>query len=661
MSRNKKKSSNKRKLHKASKKVNRDRTSTTPNTRQTSTTPSTGQTSTTPSTGQTSTTPSTGQTSTTPSVSFILIIPKKLINTETIQYEKSAAKNKTPDEEIVEVDRGQASTTPNTGQTSTPKKKTIQYKKSAAKNKPSDKEIVEVDRGQTSTTPNIGQTSTPKKKTNQYGKSAANRDELSDEVEIVEVARGQTSTTPATGQVYQKNYRDPFVLDISQVLMESRQKSKTSRDLEESHTDKEMASAHFPKSSFEHTRTNKPRELSLSRMPHRDSLSREFLPYDFSSSPVEPSESLAYRYNNSDYEKLKREHSRLRDEHAYLQGRMCEVYRELKEIKGELNELRQDYIKLHSHNKYINHENEVLRAEINNLKSQISSQDDADVESSESESNDNDNRPGKKRKVARRQIDQSDDDSETDEENARAEMKVILKTMPTELTLRYDEKFTNETNADILRQLIPRLIASMKPRFSPSYKQINDWLAALHKHRRARLLYVERGVIDKDNRRLHKNNRLSEKKSRRVKGAISLFKRNDDRVKDYDKTEVLNILKDTRYHSPEDSETDKEQPDGKRKIIVYNLSWRSDELINFLRNVLDTHVFSLQTAQLTRGRNYDDESYCITSRHPKNAPEWAYKTQNTPVDTDFSGPETPAENRESQSQTDDNTQTEHND
>ncbi|CAB4439469.1 unnamed protein product [Rhizophagus irregularis] len=449
----------------------------------------------------------------------------------------------------------------------------------------------------------------------QYEKFAASKDELSDEVEIVEVARGQTSTTPATGQVYQKNYRDPFVLDISQVLMESRQKSKTSRDLEESHTDKEMASAHFPKSSFEHTRTIKPRELSLSRMPHRDSLSREFLPYDFSSSPVEPSESLVYRYNNSDYEKLKREHSQLRDEHAYLQGRMCEVYRELKEIKGELNELRQDYIKLHSHNKYINHENEVLQTEINNLKSQISSQDDADVESSESESNDNDNRPGKKRKVARCQIDQSDDDSETDEENARTEMKVILKTMPPELMLRYDEKFTNETNADILRQLIPRLIASMKPRFSPSYKQINDWLAALHKHRRARLLYVERGVIDKDNRRLHKNNRLSEKKSHRVKDAISLFKRNDDRVKDYDKT----------------------------------------ELINFLQNVLDTHVFSLQTAQLTRGRNYDDESYCITSRHPKNAPEWAYKTQNMPVDTDFSGPETPAENRESQSQTDDNT------
>ncbi|CAB5387681.1 unnamed protein product [Rhizophagus irregularis] len=583
----------------------------------------TRQTSTTSNTGQTSTTPNTGQTSTPQKSQYIdcfalfhsviqrciiyTYYTKKLINTETNQYEKSAAKNKTPDEEIVEVDRGQASTTPNTGQTSTPKKVDIlivlRYSVPLfkAKNKPSDKEIVKVDRGQTSTTPNIRQTSTPKKvdilivlrysvplfkgvltiskkfintETNQYEKSAANRDELSDEVEIIKVARGQTSTTPATGQVYQKNYRDPFVLNISQVLMESRQKSKTSRDLEESHTDKEMASAHFSKSSFEYTRTIKPLELSLSQMPHRDFLSREFLPYDFSLSSIEPSESLAYRYNNSDYEKLKREHSRLRDEHAYLQGRMCEVYRELKEIKGELNELWQDYIKLHSHNKYINHENEVLQAKINNLKSQISSQDNADVESSESESNDNDNRPGKKRKVVRRQIDQSDDDSETDEENARTEMK---------------------------------------------------------------------------------------KKSRRVKGAISLFKRNDDRVKDYDKTEVLNILKDTRYHSPEDSEMDKEQLDGKRKIIVYNLSWRSDELINFLRNVLDTHVFSLQTAQLTRGRNYDDESYCITLRHPKNAPKWAYKTQNTPIDTDFSGPDTLAENRESQSQTDDNTQTEHND
>ncbi|UZO02033.1 uncharacterized protein OCT59_020533 [Rhizophagus irregularis] len=241
MSRNKKKSSNKRKLHKTSKKVNQNRISTTPNTGQTSTTPSTGQTSTTPNTGQTSNS-----------------------QKKTNQYEKSAAKNKTPDEEIVEVDRGQASTTPNTGQTSTPKKsryidcfalfrsiiqRCIIYTYYIKKNLLIQKRINTKNPQQKINHPIkksskwivdklqlllISDKLLPPKKvdilivlrysiplfkgvltiskkfinteTNQYKKSAANRDELSDEVEIVKVARGQTSTTPATGQVYQKNY-----------------------------------------------------------------------------------------------------------------------------------------------------------------------------------------------------------------------------------------------------------------------------------------------------------------------------------------------------------------------------------------------------------------------------------------------------------------------
>jgi hypothetical protein len=92
-------------------------------------------------------------------------------------------------------------------------------------------------------------------------------------------------------------------------------------------------------------------------------------------------------------------------------------------------------------------------------------------------------------------------------------MKIILKTIPFELTMKYDEKFTSETNTNILCQLISRIISSMKPRFNSLYKQINNWLSALHKHRRTRLLYVKQAVIDKDNRRLHKNSRLSEVES----------------------------------------------------------------------------------------------------------------------------------------------------
>ncbi|CAB5379478.1 unnamed protein product [Rhizophagus irregularis] len=145
----------------------------------------------------------------------------------------------------------------------------------------------------------------------------------------------------------------------------------------------------------------------------------------------------------------------------------------------------------------------------------------------------------------------------------------------------------------------------------------------------------------KDNRCLHRNNRLNKKKARRVKGAKSLFDKNDEKLENYDRKELLNVLSDNRYHSPEYSESDEEQPDGKRHINVYNPSWRSEELIDLLRNILDQHAFSLQSAQLIRTRNYDDEIYNIVSRHPRGAPNWTYVEQNTPADTDFSEPETP--------------------
>ena len=82
-------------------------------------------------------------------------------------------------------------------------------------------------------------------------------------------------------------------------------------------------------------------------------------------------------------------------------------------------------------------------------------------------------------------------------------MKVILKTLPTELLLRYDKKFTSEINLNILRDIILRLISSMKLRFKPTYKQVRDWLNSLHKHHRACLMYAECETIDKDNKRLH--------------------------------------------------------------------------------------------------------------------------------------------------------------
>ena len=88
-------------------------------------------------------------------------------------------------------------------------------------------------------------------------------------------------------------------------------------------------------------------------------------------------------------------------------------------------------------------------------------------------------------------------------------MKTILKTLPEELEMFYDEKFTSENNTGVLREVIPRLVAALK-RYHVTYKQVKEWLQALHKHRRVRLLYEQRGTIDRDNRRLHKNNRTNE-------------------------------------------------------------------------------------------------------------------------------------------------------
>ncbi|PKB98720.1 hypothetical protein RhiirA5_430903 [Rhizophagus irregularis] len=208
----------------------------------------------------------------------------------------------------------------------------------------------------------------------------------------------------------------------------------------------------------------------------------------------------------------------------------------------------------------------------------------------------------------------SGDEMEIDEEEART----ILKTFPIELELIYDEKFS-----------------------------IKSWLAALHKHRKVRLLlYKQHSTLDKDNRHLHQNNRLNEKKVCRVKDAKSLFDKNDEKLENYDRKKLLNVLNDNRYHVPEYFESDEKQPDGKRYINVYNPSWRSEELIDFLQNILDQHAFSLQSAQLIRTRNYDDEIYNIVSRHTQGASNWTYVEQNTLADTNFFELKTPIQTME---------------
>jgi hypothetical protein len=99
---------------------------------------------------------------------------------------------------------------------------------------------------------------------------------------------------------------------------------------------------------------------------------------------------------------------------------------------------------------------------------------------------------------------------ESDSKEARAEMKVLMKTIPQEFRLRVDEVFSSSENRKTLNRLVPELLNSMAPRFSPSRKQLHEWLGALHRHQRARYRKTQTGKLDADNRRLHANSRLSE-------------------------------------------------------------------------------------------------------------------------------------------------------
>uniref|UniRef100_U9USW1 Uncharacterized protein n=2 Tax=Rhizophagus irregularis TaxID=588596 RepID=U9USW1_RHIID len=243
----------------------------------------------------------------------------------------------------------------------------------------------------------------------------------------------------------------------------------------------------------------------------------------------------------------------------------------------------------------------------------------------------------------------SEDESSSDErkwmkkKQGFAEMKTILKTVPKMLDMNYNETFTSGANVEICRKLVPELLNSLKPKYHPTYEQLTQWLKSLHKTRRSRNIYRNKGQLDADNRRLHANNRLNEKKIRRMKSAKSLYANNNSEISKYNKEELLKILKNRKYHSPEISESDDDPVNQNKRIIcVYDLSWRSDELKTLLRDILDPHSFTIQIARLTRERNYDDELQSYDHPHPPNAPEWSYIEQIDQVyDTEIEGSKTP--------------------
>ncbi|UZO09611.1 uncharacterized protein OCT59_029827 [Rhizophagus irregularis] len=228
----------------------------------------------------------------------------------------------------------------------------------------------------------------------------------------------------------------------------------------------------------------------------------------------------------------------------------------------------------------------------------------------------------------------SNNNDEYDEKEARAEMKSILKTIDETRGLDYNETFNSAKNLKIRRKLVPELRSALAPCFPASNKQLTKWLGCLHKSRRSHQRLMDRGKADENKHRVHSNNRVHDKKIRRIKAAKRLYSFDDERITKYDKRRLLKMLSNRLFHSPEISETDEEDPT-KSIIAIYDYSWRSDELKNLLRNVLDVH--SSNKSKLIRERRYDDEVQKYDRPHPSNAPEWSYIVQQQDLifDTDI--------------------------
>ncbi|CAB5376981.1 unnamed protein product [Rhizophagus irregularis] len=113
-------------------------------------------------------------------------------------------------------------------------------------------------------------------------------------------------------------------------------------------------------------------------------------------------------------------------------------------------------------------------------------------------------------------------------------------------------------------------------------------------------------IIDDDNTDLEAENLKLKKQIDEVQVENARLQHENNRLTKYDKHRLLKMLSNRLFHSPEISETDKEDPT-KSIIAIYDYSWRSNELKNLLRNVLNVH--SSNKVKLICECKYDDKSF----------------------------------------------------
>ncbi|PKC69918.1 hypothetical protein RhiirA1_391750 [Rhizophagus irregularis] len=189
-----------------------------------------------------------------------------------------------------------------------------------------------------------------------------------------------------------------------------------------------------------------------------------------------------------------------------------------------------------------------------------------------------------------------------------------------------DKALNTRKTFDSQRKLVQNNIISVvqkminKNIFSVSDGVIKHIVHKRHRHQRELLLNSERDANWKDlEKKKHANSRRSDKRERRNKTIDKLKKLKDRLINKFHTNELRPLQTDNRYHSPEVSETDSDNPN-KQKIIIRNLKWRSATLRSFLRNYIDN---AASNARRVRKWVYDTEYASNEDSAPVNTPKWA--------------------------------------
>ncbi|CAG8731882.1 17927_t:CDS:2 [Rhizophagus irregularis] len=201
----------------------------------------------------------------------------------------------------------------------------------------------------------------------------------------------------------------------------------------------------------------------------------------------------------------------------------------------------------------------------------------------------------------------------TFKEALRRELFWVIERIPAKSKLDLNSTFNSQHNL-VTGTIIPTVMKVLDlDAFLVTEAVIYDMIHARHKHQREEHL----------TRKKHLNSRRNDKRLMRARMIENLQAINDPLIKKFKKNELQQIKEISAFYSPEVSETDTENLNGKHNIVVKKLKWHSLTLKLFLRNYIDQLFTETSKVPKKRIRVYDDNFYEKEQTAPFHSPKWA--------------------------------------